>query len=127
MLNYEFRLVGGDGFPLRREFHALDSLESVWSRILEFATSAGGVGKQIQALDADGGIVIGIGIKAAAHMAARRKPTISALSNRLTSRRSSAPISRALTTARHAAGLSFFSPRERSVAAHPFVGVGTEG
>jgi hypothetical protein len=92
MENYEFRLVGGDGSPLRREFHALDNEESLWSGILAFAHADRGATKQIQALDSEGGIVIGIGVKAAARLAARARPPSASLAKRLSPRRSRAAI-----------------------------------
>jgi hypothetical protein len=63
---YEFCLIGGDGARLRHERHLAADLETVWRRVFRMAEFDGGRGKQIQVLDDEGRIVIGIGARAAA-------------------------------------------------------------
>ena len=62
---YEFRLIGGDGVRLSRERHVAADLETVWGRVFRMAESESEQGGQIQVLDDQGRIVIGIGAKAA--------------------------------------------------------------
>ncbi len=63
---YDFCLIGGDGARLRRERHLAADLETVWRRVFRMAEFESERGKQIQVLDDQGRIVIGIGSKAAA-------------------------------------------------------------
>jgi hypothetical protein len=63
---YEFCLIGGDGARLRRERHLAADLDTVWRRVFRMAEFESGRGKQIQVLDDEGRIVVGIGAKAAA-------------------------------------------------------------
>lgn len=67
----EFRLIGGDGARLSRERHPAADLETVWDRVFRMAEFGSERGRQIQVLDDQGRIVIGIGAKAAA-LSARR-------------------------------------------------------
>ena len=62
---YEFCLIGGDGVRLRRERHLAIDLETVWGRVFRMAEFESERGRQIQVLDDQGRIVIGIGAKAA--------------------------------------------------------------
>jgi hypothetical protein len=62
---YEFCLIGGDGARLRRERHLAADLETVWGRVFRMAEFESERGRQIQVLDDQGKIVIGIGAKAA--------------------------------------------------------------
>ncbi len=68
---YEFCLIGGDGARLRRERHMASDLETVWGQVFRMAEVASEGGRQIQVLDDQGGIVIGIGAKAATLSAQR--------------------------------------------------------
>jgi hypothetical protein len=68
---YEFCLIGGDGVRLRRERHLASDLETVWGRVFHMAEVESERGRQIQVLDDQGGIVIGIGAKAATLSAQR--------------------------------------------------------
>ena len=68
---YEFCLIGGDGARLRRERHLASDLETVWGRVFHMAEVESERGRQIQVLDDQGGIVIGIGAKAATLSAQR--------------------------------------------------------
>ena len=62
---YEFCLIGGDGARLRRERHLASDLETVWGRVFHMAEFESDRAEQIQVLDDQGRIVIGIGAKAA--------------------------------------------------------------
>ena len=80
---YEFCLIGGDGARLRRERHLASDLGTVWGQVFRMAEVESERGRQIQVLDDQGGIVIGIGAKAATLSAQRfrllrRRPTADA-------------------------------------------------
>jgi hypothetical protein len=62
---YEFCLIGGDGARLHDERHRVSDLETVWGRVFRMAEFESERGGQIQVLDEQGRIVIGIGAKAA--------------------------------------------------------------
>lgn len=62
---YEFCLIGRDGARLRRERHLASDIETVWGRVFRMAEVESERGRQIQVLDDQGGIAIGIGAKAA--------------------------------------------------------------
>ena len=62
---YEFCLIGGDGARLRRERHLAYDLDTVWDRVFHMAEFESDRARQIEVLDDQGRIVIGIGAKAA--------------------------------------------------------------